>query len=104
MRSGKIAKKSIAICSVLLLISSLNISQNVIAERIIDEDYGVAYDEFKDDSNINLTNCTYDAFNRNIILEYGPLPFVYNHKTTPGNVEAWYDDQPFFVPGGDLLT
>ncbi len=104
MKLKIIAKKSIAIFSVLLLILSLNISTNVSAKLEIDDDCGVAYDEFEDAVSIFPDNCTYDSLNRSVILEYEPLPFVYNHKETPGNIEAWYDDQPFFAPGGDLFT
>ena len=104
MKLSMIAKKSIAIITVLLLILSLNISTNVIAKFEIDEDCGVAFDEFENDDSITLENCTYDTLNRSIILEYEPLPFVYNHKNTPKSIEAWYDGQPLLAPGGDLFT
>jgi len=104
MKLDKIAKKSIAIFSVLLLILSLNISTNVSAALVKDDDYGVAYDEFEDDTSFTLENCTYDDLNNSIILERKPLQIIYDHKRTPDNIKAWENDNPFLVPGGDLFT
>jgi len=71
MKLNKIANNLIAIFSVLLLILNLNISINVSADRVIDEDYGVAFDEFENDNSISLDNCTYDALNNSVIQKEG---------------------------------
>lgn len=102
MKLNKIAKKSIAIFTVLLLILSFNISTNVSAELIPDYEYGVAYDEFGDDTSIDLQNCTYDEKNASVILEYGPVPVLYDHDKKPDNIEAWYHDEAYITPGGDV--
>jgi hypothetical protein len=103
MKLNRIAKKFIAICSVLLLILSLKISTNVTAGIVEDDDYGVAFDEFEDNSSITMENCTVNETIESVILKYEPLSLIYNHNKKPSNIEGWYDDQPFLVPGGDLL-
>ncbi len=104
MRLNKIANRFIAICTVSLLIFSLNVTINVSAGLVKHDSDGIAYDNFDDASDITLENCTYDSDNNSVILEYAPLSMVYDHDKKPNNIEAWEDDQSFQVPEGDFFT
>jgi len=101
MKLKKIAKKTIAIWSVLLLLLSLNISINVFAElnNYNADNHGVAYDDFGNDNSVDLEKCVVDGPNSSIILDDDPLSSLYNHDVTPSNVKGWYKDDTYIAPG-----
>ena len=92
-----IAKKSLSIFAVVILILSLNISVNVSAELIPDENYGVAFDDFENDDSIDYVDC---KISEGIItLEEGNPVIVYDRKEKPENVEAWTKRDARISPG-----
>ncbi len=100
MKFNTIAKKPIAICCIILLILSVNFSIIGFAQQYQYNNDGVLFDEFENSASITLKNCSLAKGNGSIILEYAPLKILYDHKTKPKNVDAWYDDAPKITPGG----
>lgn len=95
----KIAKKSIAIFIVFLLLLSFNFSLNVTAKLDIDEFDGVAFDDFDTDEDITYINCNYSK--GSIKLDYGAHNITYDCKVTPEKVEAWKLDPLLIKPGDE---
>jgi len=101
MRSS-LRNKSIAFLIVFTLLFSFNLVSPVSGELIKSNDDGVAYDDFEDELSITKTNCSLAPGNESVILEYGPVPFIYDHKQKPGNIKAYFDDKGYITPGGDF--
>jgi outer membrane protein assembly factor BamB len=101
MKLNKIAKKTIAIWSVLLLIFSLNFSFNATAEIIKDKDDGVAFDEFNNGNDITLRKC--DLSNGSIRLMNIEFDRIFDRKNTPTLFEAYKHASPLIKPSGGII-
>jgi outer membrane protein assembly factor BamB len=105
MKLSKIAKKTIAIWLVLLLILSLIISTNVSAEfkpGDPDNPDGVAYDEFEnaidiiDNNNCNISNGSIKLLNTE-------FEKTFDRAETPTQIEAWKIASMYFELGNEKI-
>lgn len=91
------AKKTVAVCSILLLVLGLLPSVN--ADIVKSDPDGVAYDNFNEGNDITLVggNCTLE--NGSIILTNGTTNATYDYSETPNKIEAWKYRETLAHPG-----
>lgn len=95
-------RKFLTLNILLLIILGIIIPSYVSADFEYYYDDGLVIDEFEDDNDIFLDNCSLD--NESIILEYEPVKTIYNHKEKPDKIKAWKIEDTLITPGeGDIL-